>query len=65
VAEVDGQHVHGNPAHGATAHTFHQYRSAIGSNARVAIGIATGDDADAHRLVGLEVQPITHGVTRL
>ena len=47
--QVDRQHVHRHPADGARAHAVHQHRRAGGAVARVAVGIAAGDDADAHR----------------
>src|SRR5580765_1730153 len=54
--EVDGDHVHRDPADGARAHAVDQHRRApvvpSRRQPRIAVGVAAGDDADPHLPLG-------------
>jgi small-conductance mechanosensitive channel len=64
-AQVDRQHVHRHPAHGDAAHAVHQHRRSAAAVAGVAVGIAAGDDADAHRRLGHKAAAVAHAVAAL
>ncbi len=52
VGKVDGEHVHRYPANQAPRLAVDEHKGAVGGVARIAIGVAHGDHADALATLG-------------
>ena len=63
--QIDRDHVHRDTTHGLRARAVDQHRRAAGGVARVAVGVAAGDHADAQRLLGDERAAVAHCVADL